>query len=157
MKKYKFNLVGEGEFSEIDMDLYDEILGPDNTKKIWDNDDYPGDYIDKSECEYNCPIEIDKMIDFLQTMKEENGATYVEIGYHVDHIGYEMRAYKVNEVKEEKIEKPEFEMFEDLYGSHVQMNDRFKSVHIWSEELALKNEGRFEPQLISKKQYDESK
>ena len=31
MKKYKFNLVGEGEFSEIDFDLYDEDA---NTFKI---------------------------------------------------------------------------------------------------------------------------
>ena len=154
MKKYKLKLVDEGEFSEIDFDLYDEIIGSDNVAKIYDNDDYPGDYIDRSETEENYPIQIDKMIDFLQTMKEEHNATYVEIDYHCDHIGYEMRAYKVEEVKEEKIEKPQFEMYENLYGSHVQMNDRFETVHIWSEELAIQNEGRFEPQLITKKQYE---
>ena len=32
-----------------------------------------------------------------------------------------------------------------LYGKYVQMNDRFGSIHVWSEELAVRNEGRFKP------------
>lgn len=37
------------------------------------------------------------------------------------------------------------------------MNDRFGSVHIWSEELALKNKGRWTPLLISKAKYESEK
>lgn len=33
------------------------------------------------------------------------------------------------------------------------MNDRFETVHIWSEELALKNKGRWTPIAISKETY----
>lgn len=51
----------------------------------------------------------------------------------------------------------DFEMFKDLYGSYVQMNDRFETVHIWSEELALTNKGRFTPILISKNKYETEK
>lgn len=50
-----------------------------------------------------------------------------------------------------------FPLFQKLYGSHVQMNDRFETVHIWSEELAMRNKGRWEPKLISKKIYDQEK
>ena len=32
-----------------------------------------------------------------------------------------------------------FPLFQDLYGSYVQMDDRFETVHIWSKELAIKN------------------
>jgi len=50
-----------------------------------------------------------------------------------------------------------FQLFQELYGSYVQMNDRFESVHIWSEELALKNKGRWTPKLISKDKYEAEK
>ena len=50
-----------------------------------------------------------------------------------------------------------FPLFQDLYGSYVQMNDRFESVHIWNKELAIKNRGRWKPKLISKKIYDQEK
>lgn len=46
------------------------------------------------------------------------------------------------------------ELFQHLYGKYVQMDDRFESVHIWSEELALKNGGRWTPIEITKEQYD---
>jgi hypothetical protein len=42
-------------------------------------------------------------------------------------------------------------------GSYVQMDDRFESVHIWSEELALRNKGRWTPLLISKSKYEAEK
>lgn len=48
-----------------------------------------------------------------------------------------------------------FQLFQELYGSYVQMDDRFESVHIWSEELALKNRGRWTPILISKVKYED--
>ncbi len=50
-----------------------------------------------------------------------------------------------------------FQLFQELYGSYVQMDDRFESVHIWSEELALRNKGRWTPILISKSKYEAEK
>jgi hypothetical protein len=38
------------------------------------------------------------------------------------------------------------EMYSHLYGKEVTMDDRFETKHIWSEELALKNKGRWIPQ-----------
>nr|ADE29219.1 hypothetical protein [uncultured virus] len=53
--------------------------------------------------------------------------------------------------------EPNFKLYDHLYGSPVQMNDRFETVHIWSYELALQNQGRWVPKLIPKKVYDEEK
>lgn len=50
-----------------------------------------------------------------------------------------------------------FPLFQDLYGSYVQMDDRFETVHIWTKELAVKNKGRWIPKLISKKKFDQEK
>ena len=50
-----------------------------------------------------------------------------------------------------------FQLFQELYGSYVQMDDRFESVHIWGEELALRNKGRWTPLLISKAKYESEK
>jgi hypothetical protein len=50
-----------------------------------------------------------------------------------------------------------FQLFQELYGNYVQMDDRFESVHIWSEELALRNKGKWTPQLISKAKYEAEK
>jgi len=50
-----------------------------------------------------------------------------------------------------------FQLFQELYGSYVQMDDRFETVHIWDEELALKNKGRWTPKLISKSKYEAEK
>lgn len=50
-----------------------------------------------------------------------------------------------------------FPLFQDLYGSYVQMDDRFETVYIWNEELAIKNKGRWKPKLISKNVYDQEK
>jgi hypothetical protein len=50
-----------------------------------------------------------------------------------------------------------FKLFEELYGSYIQVNDRFESVHIWSEELAIRNKGRWIPKLISKLEYESEK
>ena len=47
-----------------------------------------------------------------------------------------------------------FELFQELYGKYVQMDDRFETVHIWSEELARKNEGKWTSKEISKDKYD---
>lgn len=50
-----------------------------------------------------------------------------------------------------------FQLFQELYGSYVQMNDRFETVHIWNEELALRNKGRWTPIPISKAKYEAEK
>jgi hypothetical protein len=50
-----------------------------------------------------------------------------------------------------------FQLFQELYGSYVQMDDRFETVHIWSEEIALRNKGRWTPLLISKSKYEAEK
>jgi hypothetical protein len=49
--------------------------------------------------------------------------------------------YKITIPKEEV-----FEMYSHLYGKTVTMDDRFETKHIWSEELSLKNKGRWIPQ-----------
>ncbi len=49
--------------------------------------------------------------------------------------------------------KSKISLFKELYGCCVQMDDRFESVHMWSEELAMKNAGRWTPQIISKTKY----
>ena len=46
------------------------------------------------------------------------------------------------------MEKEAFEMYSHLYGKVVTRDDRFESKHIWSEELALKNRGRWIPQEV---------
>jgi hypothetical protein len=47
-----------------------------------------------------------------------------------------------------------FNLYADLYGKYVQMDDRFETVHIWSETLAVKNEGNYTPKEISKEVYE---
>jgi hypothetical protein len=49
------------------------------------------------------------------------------------------------------------ELYQHLYGKYVQMDDRFESVHIWSEKLAIKNNGRWIPLEISKEEYDKER
>lgn len=44
-----------------------------------------------------------------------------------------------------------------LYGKHVQLDDRFESVHIWSKELDEKNNGRWIPKEITEEKYLEEK
>lgn len=54
----------------------------------------------------------------------------------------------------EREEKQDFNLYEDLYGHYVQMNDRFETVHIWNKEVATRNQGRWIPLLITKEKYD---
>ena len=55
------------------------------------------------------------------------------------------------------IDAVSFQLFQELYGNYVQMNDRFETVHIWNEELALRNKGRWTPILISNAKYEAEK
>ena len=50
-----------------------------------------------------------------------------------------------------------FQLFQELYVSYVLMVDRFESVHILSEVLALRNKGRWKPILICKAKYEAEK
>ena len=54
-------------------------------------------------------------------------------------------------------EVADFPLHEELYGSYVRALDRFGSVHIWSKELAMKNRGRFDIELITRKEFDNYK
>lgn len=47
----------------------------------------------------------------------------------------------------------EINNFEQLYDKFVQMDDRFESVHIWNESLAIKNAGRWIPIEITEAEY----
>lgn len=44
--------------------------------------------------------------------------------------------------------------YEHLYGKYVQITDRWESVHIWSEQKAEKNMGRWVPTEISEEEYN---
>ena len=49
------------------------------------------------------PINIDKMIADLQSLKEQ-GSTHVEVDYNCDHIGYEISGYSITTSTKEEIE-----------------------------------------------------
>ena len=54
--------------------------------------------------------------------------------------------------KNKNLDEPQ--LFAELYGKYVQMDDRFESIHIWNKELALKNNGKWTPIKISKAVYN---
>lgn len=39
------------------------------------------------------------------------------------------------------------------YGDFVRMNDRFESIHIWSEDLEKHNNGKWTPKKITEEEY----
>lgn len=41
------------------------------------------------------------------------------------------------------------EMYSHLYGKEVTMDDRFETKVIWSEELAIKNNGKWIPKAVT--------
>jgi hypothetical protein len=54
-------------------------------------------------------------------------------------------------------ERFDFNLFPELNGKCVQMNDRFESVHLWGEQLAIKNKGKWIPEKISREKYQNEK
>ena len=62
-----------------------------------------------------------------------------------------------NESQTSCLDAVSFRLFQELYGSYVQMDDRIETVHFWNEELALRNKGRWTPILISKAKYEAEK
>lgn len=47
-----------------------------------------------------------------------------------------------------------FEMYPELYGCFVQMDDRFETVHVWSVEVARLNNGKWKPKKITEQQFN---
>jgi len=48
----------------------------------------------------------------------------------------------------------ELEPADGLYGKYIQLDDRFESVHIWSQELENHVNGRWTPIEITKEKYE---
>lgn len=57
----------------------------------------------------NEPINIDTLLESLQGLKEK-GSTHVSLGYHCDHMGYEMTGYKIYLSTEDQINAYEVKM-----------------------------------------------
>ena len=53
----------------------------------------------------------------------------------------------------EGVEPLGFEMYSELNGKYVQINDRFETVHVWHTELAIRNKGIWKPIQITKAEY----
>ena len=62
-----------------------------------------------------------------------------------------------NESEQLRLGAVSFPLFQELYGSYVQVDDRLESVYIWSEDLALRNKGKLTPILISKAKFEAEK
>jgi hypothetical protein len=94
---YTVKTITDDSFSELDFELYEEIFG-----KI-DYDEFWPESIDKEYHSVNgYPIQIDKLINLLTSFKE-NGANYVALHHHRDHIGYDLEAYDIHKSSEEEI------------------------------------------------------
>lgn len=94
--------LGEIETEEQDFLLYNKIFTKEELE-----DDYPetivnGDFSGWSEESH--PIEINELIETLESFKSD-GANYVEIGYHCDHLSYIFNALKIRRATEEEIAK----------------------------------------------------
>ncbi len=86
--------------SETELDFVNrEIFGWED----WDKQDYieiEKNYTDDGQE----PIEIDKMIEMLQGMKDL-GSTHANIYYHVDHHGYYVSGIEMRKSSQEEISK----------------------------------------------------
>ena len=97
----------EKSVSEIDMDLYDEILGKDWSEhherfseiRLGDNKKYGW----QGESH---PINIDVVIKLLNGLKAK-GCTHAEIMYHCDHIGYYFYGLDVHRSTSEEMDAEE--------------------------------------------------
>lgn len=83
-------------FGDLDLDLYEEfILSYD------DDDELETVRVGRGRAD-GFPIKIDRMINALNGLKVK-GATHVEIGYHCDHIGYDISGFSITELKPDEI------------------------------------------------------
>ena len=97
MKKYiKKTHIDNYFFGDLDLDLYEEfILSYD------DDDELETVRVGRGRAD-GFPIKIDRMINALNGLKVK-GATHVEIGYHCDHIGYDISGFSIVELKPDEI------------------------------------------------------
>jgi len=88
----------EIEFSEIDFEMYDKVLG-----KNWDEkNEIESGVENKSWYGEAYAMDIDKMIEVLNGLKK-GGANYVEVMYHCDHIGYVFNGVEIRKATKEEI------------------------------------------------------
>lgn len=82
--------ISERSVSEIDFDLYSEILGKDWSEvsdKLGRFEDFKLNDSSDGWSGDSHPINIDRTIKILESLKKK-GCNFVEIMYHCDHIGY---------------------------------------------------------------------
>ena len=94
--------LGEIETEEQDYLLYNKIFSEEELE-----DDYPEIIIQGdsgSWSEESHPMEIDYLIETLESFKSD-GANYVEIMYHCDHLTYLLNAVRIRRATEEEMEK----------------------------------------------------
>lgn len=88
----------EIEFSEIDFEMYDKVLG-----KNWDEkNEIESGIENKNWYGEAYAMDIDKMIEVLNGLKK-GGANYVEVMYHCDHIGYVFNGVEIRKATKEEI------------------------------------------------------
>jgi hypothetical protein len=88
------------------------------------------------------PMEIDKMIDYLNSLKI-NGSSHVEIIYHVDHQEYEMYGYNISDASEDLINLYEKEK-EDFFIA----NNKIKELEKEILEIKVNHNNNYNPSLI---------
>lgn len=98
---YTIQLVDSPSVSEIDFDLYEDII-PE-----WDSNSY-NDYfeIDQTVNKRSTdgyPIKIEVLEKLLAGLKEK-GCNYVSLEHHVDHIGYNLDGLKIYKSTHEEIQ-----------------------------------------------------
>jgi hypothetical protein len=90
--KLKIEVLREERSSEIDFELYDDILGKDN----WDDFEFKEESDSRLD---SFPVNIDSVIELLNSLKAQ-GANYISIDYHCDHIGYDIEGLKITKIEE---------------------------------------------------------
>jgi hypothetical protein len=89
--------------SELDMTLYDEILGKDwSDKEKYHDTIYKGRDNQYGWQGESHPISIDRMMKHLQDLKDK-GCNHVEIMYHCDHIGYNIYGLDIHRSTNEEV------------------------------------------------------
>ena len=97
-EKIYYTIINKGykSLSELDFELYKEVLGDIDYDMAWPESIGNGYRVDGE------PIRIDALIELLQKAKNE-GANYVCIETHGDHHGYEIETLDIHESTENEI------------------------------------------------------
>lgn len=83
-------------FEDLDLDLYEEFIVDQGH-----DDELETVRVGRGRAD-GFPIKIDRMLEALTKLKEA-GATHIEIGYHCDHIGYDISGFSIVELKPDEI------------------------------------------------------